>query len=275
MDLHYRQMDFRMNRSPMGAGSVAVALLPLFFCIAPTAASAQEEGVSSVTWGFESEVGASVFFGASSQTTVVTKIGLERKGNRFELENGLSFLYGEVTDEGGNTFVNKRSWSVGSNLDYRGFSRLNPYIFGSVLSSLEKAIEIRYEGGAGAKFTALDSEATRLDFAVAILGERTVERSPDNGDSEILARWTGELSLRRSFSEGRMVFQAKTDFKPVFNEFDNYTVKAETSIAFKLSEIISLKLSVVDNYDSRAEDRGARDNNDGRLLLSVLSSFHP
>ena len=275
MDLHYRQMDFRMNRSSMGAGSIVMFLLSLLFCIAPSPASAQEEGASSVTWGFESEVGASVFFGASSQTTVATKIGLDRKGSRFELENDLSYLYGEATSEDGNNFVNKRSWSLGSNLDYRGFSWLNPYVFGSALSSLEKAIEIRYEGGAGAKFTAVDSEATRLNFAVAVLGERTVERSPDNGDSEILARWTGEFSLRRSFSEGRTVFQAKTGYNPVFDEFDNFTIKAETSIAFKLSEIISLKLSVVDNYDSKAEDRGARDNNDGRVLFSVLSSFHP
>jgi hypothetical protein len=29
----------------------------------------------------------------------------------------------------------------------------------------------------------------------------------------------------------------------------------------------------VDNYDSRAEERGARDNNDGRILFSVLAAF--
>jgi hypothetical protein len=69
------------------------------------------------------------------------------------------------------------------------------------------------------------------------------------------------------------VVEGKAVYSPVFDEADNYVVSAESSIAFKLSEIISLKLSVVDNYDSRAKDRGARDNNDGRVLFSVLSSF--
>lgn len=250
----------------------SLSVLLLLRCIlVPGILYAQEE--DPVTWAFESEVGASVFFGASDQTTVATTVGVDRKGSRFELENDLSYLYGEATGEGGNTFVNKRSWSLASNLDYRGFSRMNPYIFGSALSSLEKAIKVRYKWGAGAKLTAVESDHTNLDLAVAVLGEKTIERSPDNGDSELLARWTGEVNYRRSFSEERTILQAKVDYNPVFDEFDNYTVEAEASIAFRLSEVVSLKLSVVDNYDSRAEDRGAADNNDGRVLFSVLSAF--
>jgi hypothetical protein len=253
--------------------SDSIALLLALFLSGPASLLAQDEAPPPPDWSFESEIGASVFFGASDQTTVATKVGVDRKGPSFELENDFSYLYGEATDETGNTFVNKRSWAIASNLDYRGFTRLNPYLFGSALSSLEKAIAIRYKGGAGAKLTVLESEASHLDFALAVLAERTVEDSPDNGDSEVLARWSGGFTLRRAFSEGRTVFEAKADYDPVFDEFDNFTVTAESSIAFRLSRVISLKLSVVDNYDSKAEDRGARDNNDGRVLFSVLSSF--
>jgi hypothetical protein len=263
------EMDMNRYRTVLAA---AVFLLA-FFLTGSRPLLAQEEAPPPPEWSFESEIGASVFFGASEQTTVATKIGVDRRGPWFELENDLSYIYGEATDEVGNAFVNKRSWSVGSNLNYRGVTRLNPYVFASALSSLEKAIEVRYKGGAGAKFTALDSEVSRLDFALAVLGEKTVEDSPDNGDSEILARWTGEFHLRRSFTEDRTVFEAKANYNPVFDQLDNYTVTAESSIAFKLSQIISLKLSVVDNYDSQATERGARDNNDGRVLFSVLSSF--
>jgi hypothetical protein len=262
------RMDTSMKRSAWGHG-----ILFLAAALFPGAAFSQEAEPDSVTWAFESEVGASIFFGATDQTTVAAKVGLDRKGVRFELENDIYYLYGEASGEGGDTFVNKRSWSLGSNLDYRGFSRVNPYLFGSALSSLEKAIEIRYEGGAGAKFTAVESEVTHLDLAVAVLGERTQKRSEDNGDSETLARWKGEFNLRRTLAEGRTVFQLKADYNPVFDEFADFTVRAETSVAFQLSEIISLKLSLVDNYDSRAEERGAADNNDGRMLFSVLSSF--
>jgi len=249
-------------------------LFSLTLCLLPSCPLfAQEEEPPPTDWSFESEVGASIFFGASDQTTVATQVGVDRKSARFELESDLSYLYGEANDGEGNTFVNKRSWAAASNLDYRGFSRVNPYMFGGALSSLEKAIDVRYKWGAGAKLTALDSEASKLDFAVAFLGERTEERSLTNGDAETLARWSGEFNLRQRFSEGRTVFEAKANYSPVFDQSDNYTVTAESSIAFKLSEVISLKLSVVDNYDSRAEDRGARDNNDGRVLFSVLSSF--
>ena len=256
------------------AEAPAVLLLALHLLFHPSAfLGAQEIQPPPADWSFETEIGASVFFGASDQTTVATNVGVDRRGARFELENQLSYLYGEASDPTGNTFVNKRSWAAASNLDYRGFSRVNPYMFGSALSSLEKAIEVRYKWGAGAKLTALDSEMTKLDFAVAFLGERTKESSTTNGDAKTLARWSGEFNFQRDFSEGRTVFEARANYSPVFDQSDNYTVKVESSIAFKLSQIISLKLSVVDNYDSRAKDRGARDNNDGRLLFSVLSSF--
>jgi hypothetical protein len=271
---------FEMNRHhPQRLGfALLFAFLIQPFSSAPSRLmaqdqSAQEEEPEPIEWSFESEVGASIFFGASDQITVATAAGLARRSSRFDLEGDLAYLYGEATNEEGNTFVNKRSWTLGSNLNYRGFTWVNPYIFGNVLSSLEKAIEIRYKGGAGGKVTILDSDVSRLNFGLAVLGEKTVERDPDNGHSEILGRWSGEFNFRRSFSDERTVLEAKANYSPVFDQADNFTVTAESSLAFKLSEIISLKLSVVDNYDSRAKDRGARDNNDGRLLFSVLSSF--
>jgi len=255
----------------MGGSRIGVAALSLMVSTVPGAASGQD--VDLPDWTVESEVGASVFFGASDQTTVATKLALARKGSRFELENVLSYLYGEATDVEGNTSVNKRSWAVESNLDYRGFARVNPYVFGNALSSLEKKIDLRLKGGSGAKITALDSEVSRLDFALALLAEQTFKDTEDHGDGELLVRWTGEAAFKRSFSEERMVFQAKVDYNPVFDQFENYTVEAAASLAFALSRVVSLKLSVEDNYDSRAKDRGARDNNDGRVLFSVLAAF--
>lgn len=250
----------------------AFGILLAAFVLLPFSLSAQEEE-DSVEWGVEGEAGVSVFFGASDQTTVNAALGLVRRSPRWESENGLAYLYGEATDLEGKTSVIKRSWSAASMLNYRGFQRVNPYAFGSAESSYQKKIDLRLKGGAGAKLTARETETTRLDFAVAILAEQTFKDTEDNGDGELLARWTGAFNLRRSFSEDRTVFEAKADYNPVFDEFANYTIDAETSIAFKLSEIISLKLSVVDQYDSRAKERGARDNNDGQVLFSVLAAF--
>jgi hypothetical protein len=273
LDIPYKPVDSDLKRLSICRSSVRAGFLLLFSCLNPSLSFAQETDESSIIWRFESEVGAAIFFGASDQTTVAMKVGIDGENGRFKLENDLSYLYGEASGESGSTFVNKRSWSVGTNLDYKGFSRMNPYLFGSALSSLEKAIRIRYKGGVGAKLTALESETTVLDLAVAVLGEKTEERSSDNGGSEVLARWAGVLNLRRTFSEDRTVFEFKTEYSPGFKELADFTVRAETSLAFKLSEILMLKLSVVDNYDTGAMDRGAVSNNDGRVLFSVLSSF--
>jgi hypothetical protein len=40
-----------------------------------------------------------------------------------------------------------------------------------------------------------------------------------------------------------------------------------------VTESVALKLSLIDVYDSEAEDRGAASNHDGRFLFSVLGSF--
>jgi hypothetical protein len=264
--------SFRVQRagtSPLCAALLGLALSP--FALNPL--SAQEGEDPQRPWRFESEVGASVFFGASDQTSVSTRLAADRKGSVFELDNRGSFLYGEATTEEGLTFVNKRSWEVGSNLSYRGFSRLNPYVFGKGLSSFERKIHRRYNAGAGGRVTVLDDRRSRLDFSLAILAERTVEEAGAGGDDELLARWTGRVRFRRSFSDARMVLSSEAEYNPVFDQFANFTVKSESSLSFALSRVVSLKLSLVDNYDSRAKDRGARGNNDGRLLFSVLGSF--
>jgi hypothetical protein len=224
-------------------------------------------------WSAETELGASVFFGASDQTTMATDLGVTREGQRFELQTGLSFLYGEVTDEEGESTVNKRLWKAEANLDYQGFSWVNPYIFGSAQSNLEKRIRRRYKAGSGAKLTLLDTDVSSLDFAAAVAVEQTESYDGPDGEAVWLGRWTGAAKYRRSFSDDRAVFVTSVDYNPKFQQLDNFTFETESSLAFRLSEIISLKLSVQDHFDNQAKARGAASNNDGQVLVSVLAAF--
>jgi putative membrane protein len=237
----------------------------------PSSGDTAEE--NPVSWTVESELGASVFFGAKHQTTVATELGVTRDSRLLEVETDYSFLYGEATNDAGDNFVNNRSWEIGANLNYRGFSGLNPYVFGGTLSSLEKRIRRRHKAGGGAKLTAVESEVSRLDLAAALAVEQTLGTSGSGAEAEWVGRWTGQARFRRSFSEDRAVFQASLDYNPQFQKIENYTLTAETSLAFRVSEIVSLKLSVRDNFDSRAKERGAISNNDGRFLVSVLAAF--
>ena len=51
---------------------------------------------------------------------------------------------------------------------------------------MTRKIDLRLKGGAGAKVSAVDSETTRLDLAVALLGEQTYKDTPDNNDEQVL-----------------------------------------------------------------------------------------
>jgi putative membrane protein len=259
-----------------GGKAGVVTLVAGLFLASPALAEAQSESAAPPPppdWSFETEVGASFFFGATDQTTVAAEVGMNRESRLFEFQSGLAFLYGEVTDGEGESFVNKRSWELAANLDYRGFSWLNPFVLGSAVSSLEKKIHRRYKAGTGAKLTALDSDVSKLEFASAILVEQTVSSEVGNGSKEWLSRWTWAMFFRRSFSEERAVFEVGVDYNPKFRQLDDFTFQAESSLAFRLSEILRLKLSVRDNFDNGAKDRGAVSNNDGRVLFSVLAAF--
>jgi hypothetical protein len=272
-----------------GKGRNALACLILFFAsaagpvaaqdtaAAPTqdgkSAPVQDSTTSSVEWNLDAEAGASFFFGAKEQATIATTLGVGRHSEEYQVDTEISFLYGEATDADGDSFVNKRMWEVEANVDYQGFSWVNPYVFGSALSSLQRGIKSRFKFGAGGIFTILDSEVTQLDLRLAMLGEQTNEANGATGEQDFLGRWTGQVSFRRTFSEERTVLEAALDYNPGVREFADFTFEVQSSLAFEVTEILSLKLSVKDNYDNGAKERGALSNNDGQLLFSVLASF--
>ena len=109
---------------------------------------------------------------------------------------------------------------------------------------------------------------------MAVLAERTSPRAEAGGpepESNTLARWSNRFRASHEFMEGRTQFSLVAFYKPAFEDTSDYTVDLETSLAFALNGSLSFKVSLVDKYDSLAKDRGATDNNDGRLFFSVVA----
>ena len=52
-----------------------------------------------------------------------------------------------------------------------------------------------------------------------------------------------------------------------------FTLTSRSSLAFQLSQRIGVQFSFVDSYDSEAEFRGARSNNDGQIFFGVVGTF--
>jgi hypothetical protein len=225
-------------------------------------------------WKYDAEFGASVFFGASQQTAVLIRNRLDWSEDRLEFSAAGGFDYGEAKDRDGDRFVSKRSWIVETSGDYLPGGRASPFIFATAEGSYERQIDLRTSGGAGAKYRFIDSERTRLDASLAALLERTDPRARAGVEQDVasIGRWSARLRARRALAEAVEV-QLITFFRPNMSDFDDHTWDLTASMQYALSDLLGLRVSLVNRYDSMAENRGARANYDGRLFFSALASI--
>lgn len=228
-------------------------------------------------WEIEGELGASVFFGNTSQTTFNTRLATSRADSVYDLSTQSSFSYGEAENRAGESFVVKRAWDAEVGLDWRPFATLSPFLFGQGESSFEWRIDFRYNAGGGGKYTFVRDERSRVDLSLALLAEQTFvsEEAPEEADldSSVLARWSLRFRARRELSEGRVILSTENSYRPVLDDFENYVMESQNSVSYALSEVLSLKVSFLDIYDSQATVRGADTNNDGQFLFSLLATF--
>jgi hypothetical protein len=247
---------------------------PLAVALALVLASplaAQEAG-----WDGEAEVGASVLFGAQDQSLVTARLDFGHADSTWDVGSTSSFVHGRSDDESGESRLTHRSWAVEATADYLPFARVSYFGLAGLESSLQRRIDLRSTGGAGIKYTWIRTESALLDAGLALLAERTAFDPGDDGvtpDDETLARWSAGVRAKRVVGDDRLVLESATLWGPVFDELDRYVVETAHSAAYRVTESVALKLSLIDVYDSEAEDRGAASNHDGRFLFSVLGSF--
>lgn len=234
-------------------------------------ASAQEAG-----WDGEVEIGASFFFGSTEQSLVNAILEVGHADSTLEISGGGDFKYGRAeTDEGERTRLTHRSWSLDATLDYLPFATVSWFVLGGLESSFQRNIDLRSDAGAGVKYTFVRSEGARFDVSAALLGEHTrLDQTPEEGaDEGWTARWSYRVRGKRVVGDDRVVLESVTFYRPVVDAFDDFVVETKNSAAYRLTDTFSLKLSLIDTYDSEAEARGAESNNDGQVLFSVLGSF--
>jgi hypothetical protein len=234
------------------------------------AAAQEEEGRG---WELASELGASVFFGASDQTSIVIKSDYKQEKDYFELAVTGAFDYGQAQSEPGlPARVNQRAWGAGLELDYQ-LGKWAPFVYGSGEGSLQRQIDLRLAGGAGVRYRFLDTEQTRLNLSVAVQGERTNPREAPGVSDEIvtLARSNNRISFEQTIGEDRATFSQIVAFRPALGDSQDYTIDSETAFTFTLNSTFSFKASLVNRYDNLAETRGAVSNNDGRVFFAVVA----
>lgn len=237
-------------------------------------ASAQEE--QGRPWKLDAEVGANLVFGATDQASILSRSRYELQVPNWELGLGGSYNYGETADpESGRRFVSQRAWSADISADFLPSGSFSPFLFATAEGSFQRQIDTRVSGGIGGKYRFVDRQNARVDLSIAALLERTDARSPGPDEAEItsIGRWSTRLRARRTFAGDRMTADLVTFYRPRIDDVDdNYTIELTAGIQYALTSVLGLKLSLVDTYDSLAMSRGARSNNDGRILFGVIAS---
>lgn len=237
-----------------------------------TGAAGQEAPARA--WDFDGEIGASLLFGATEQATLLSRARYGLEVPSWELGLGGSFDYGEANEPEGGRFVSNRAWSLQGSADYQPEGTFSPFVFVTAQGSLQRQIDSRVSGGAGARLRFIDRDDARVDVSLAVLIERTDARMSDPGEDDVtsIGRWSTRFRARRTFDEERMTVDLVSFFKPRMDDTSDYTVEVTAGLQYALTSVLGLKLSLVDTYDSLARDRGALSNNDGRLLFSVIAS---
>jgi hypothetical protein len=223
----------------------------------------------------EGEIAGSIFFGNTRQTVASTRAQYERSDSGFTFRALARFNYGELTQDIGGTIVNKRSWETGANYDFHPYADFSPFIKALMESSFENKIERRYSAGAGSRYNVIRTTATDLIFSIAALAEHTTPLTLFGlppAEATTLARGSSSLRLRRDFTP-TVTFTSETAYQPALTVANDYTVTSVNSLKIKLARFAALTLTLRDNYDNRAVSRGARVNNDGELLVGLLTTF--
>ena len=223
-------------------------------------------------WRAAGELGGAAFFGNTSAVTLTARAAVALADSVRELSADGTYTYGQATDRDGDSFMNKRSWAVGLTFDHHPLERWSPFVFTRLESSLEQRIDLRSNLGLGGKYTLVNNETSAVDMSLALLGERT-DPADQVAEPILLLRWSGRLRGRRMLVGGRLTLASETFWKPHVTELEEFTLTLSSSVAFVLTDRVSLRISFLDSYDSEARERGARSNNDGQVLVSVLSAF--
>lgn len=249
------------------------AVIGAALCVASITATPPPAAAQGLGWRAKTEAGVSLFFGNTEQRVITTHGNVAHADSTFELQTDLRFSYGEASADSGQRFVSKRSWFASISFDHQPFTRFSPFFSGSVESSLEKRIHLRYNAGLGGKLTFVRNDATDANFSLALLGEKTISSGEQPaGLQTTILRWAATAKVRHKIDD-KLSVTTESVYRPSAPELSQFTFTNTTALQYQMNHDVGLTVSLLDNYDSEAVRRGARDNNDGQLLFGVMTTF--
>lgn len=249
--------------------ALGLTALSTVLLLAPCDLGAQAAGSS---WRRQLDVQGSLFVGNNPQTVLTTRSRIAYVDSILESGVDLRFTYGETTRDGERQ-VHQRWWMAGLNLDAFPHDRWSPFMLGTFESSLERRLLQRWNGGLGARYKPLDTDRTDLSVSLALLAERRVQLDAQSERlEEGLSRYSVRFRVRHALN-GRAAAQLETFFQPEVGDMSAYLYNTSATLEYRMTDVLGLRFSYRDSYDTGAELRGARSNYDGQLVLGLGVEF--
>jgi len=92
-------------------------------------------------------------------------------------------------------------------------------------------------------------------------------------ERKIVAKWSAGFAFRKTLRDGRLTIESDLSVEPELKNLSSMTLSSRQSVSLQLNQSIAIQFSFVDSFDSEAQARGARSNNDGQIFFSLVSTF--
>jgi hypothetical protein len=229
--------------------------------------------VAQRRWTGSAEVAASLLQGNTDQRSLLSNAELAHADSTFEVRGSLSFGYADAARDSLPRQVDRRTWIGALALDYRPQDRVSPFVFVNYESSYEKRVLDRVGLGLGGKLVFYRTPSTTANVSLAILAERMrpTQLSPDTAVISSV-RWSGRVRFRHRF-DSHLNVQQTTFYQPRVTRSSSFTVNSTSELSYAVRQSMSITFSYFALFDSDAQSRGARSNNDAQVLFGVKTRF--
>lgn len=243
------------------------AILALLLGTCPLVA---QEAADPERWNVELGLALNSTGGNQRLTVLTTNLGVTHlQTDIFEMGLNGRFRYGR--SEGVDVAQNLRGVL---NFDLYPQDRWSPFLFVTAEQDPFRKLEVRLNGGAGAKHTFWRNDWQEASLSGAVLYSMEnleVADSLGDGISED-ARFSWRGRFRKQVGERNRLEQV-VFYQPVYDEFDDYLLESATSLRVGLTERIGMTASYVFERDSTPPAEVRRDDWSLAVGLSLATRW--
>ncbi len=230
-----------------------------------TGISAEEENGKWSKWGGDAAVGFALARGNTDTTSF--SLTLSAKGSLSESivnSNKAFFIFNREKD-----ITNAESMGWESQIDWQHTEQFFSYFEILVLRDRFKNHSYRIRPSIGIGYRIMATEKVQLSAGTGI--SEVFTKYYDSGETE---SYTG-IELGNQFSwkiSESAEFTQTLGLTADFSELDRYFLRFEASVATAITKGLSMKLTVMDNYDNKPVGEGI-EKNDISILAGLSAKF--